>query len=68
MAVNLELPSALQNAPTGPVVINRNLLVGRSPFNAGRELSAAFHGKALPGCESGYFADCAPDIGAFEVK
>ncbi len=37
-------------------------------IDAGQDLSTAFHGKPLPGCESGYFTGRAPDIGAFEVK
>jgi hypothetical protein len=37
-------------------------------IDAGLDLSTAYHGKPLPGCEPGYFKGRAPDIGAFEVR
>lgn len=37
-------------------------------IDSGLDLSTAYNGKPLPGCESGYFTGRAPDIGAFEVK
>lgn len=36
--------------------------------DAGLDLSTAYHGKPLPGCEPGYFRGKAPDIGAFEAR
>ena len=36
-------------------------------IDSGKDLSTAFHGKPLPGCEPGYFSGKAPDIGAFEA-
>jgi hypothetical protein len=41
---------------------------GSPAIDAGLDLSTAFHGKPLPGCEPGYFKGKAPDAGAFEVK
>jgi len=41
---------------------------GCPAIDAGRDLSTAYQGKPLPGCEPGYFQGKAPDIGALEVK
>jgi hypothetical protein len=43
-------------------------LPGSPAADAGLDLSTAFHGKPLPGCEPGYFRGKAPDIGAFEAR
>lgn len=41
---------------------------GSPAIDAGLDLSTAFHGGPLPGCEPGYFKGKAPDIGAYEVE
>jgi hypothetical protein len=41
---------------------------GSAAIDAGLDLSTYFHGKPLPGCESGYFRGNAPDAGAHEVQ
>jgi hypothetical protein len=43
-------------------------LTGSPASDAGLDLSTYFHGKALPGCEPGYFQGKAPDAGAYEVE
>ncbi|HWI55791.1 MAG TPA: hypothetical protein VNZ22_01090, partial [Bacillota bacterium] len=36
--------------------------------DTGLDLSTAWAGKPLPGCEPGYFQGKGPDMGAFEVR
>lgn len=43
-------------------------LPGCPAIGAGLDLSIAYHGKPLPGCEPGYFKGAAPDIGAFQSE
>lgn len=43
-------------------------LPGSPAIDAGLDLSTYFHGKPLPGCDSGYFKGKAPDAGAYEIE
>ena len=51
-----------------PLSPEYHLLPGSPAIDAGLDLSTAFHGKPLPGCEGHYFKGKAPDIGAFETE
>jgi hypothetical protein len=52
----------------GPLTKEYHPLPGSPAIDAGLDLSTAFHGKALPGCEGRYFKGAAPDLGAFESE
>jgi hypothetical protein len=54
--------------PQVPLSAEYRPLPDSPAIDAGVDLSAAYHGQPLPGCEPGYFRGAAPDIGAFEVK
>jgi hypothetical protein len=51
-----------------PLTADHRPLPDGPAIDAGLDLSKAYHGKPLPGCEPGYFQGKAPDIGAFEVR
>jgi hypothetical protein len=51
-----------------PLTADYHPLPDSAAIDAGLDLSTAYHGRPLPGCEAGYFKGAAPDIGAFEVK
>jgi hypothetical protein len=51
-----------------PLTADYRPLPDSAAIDAGLDLSTAYHGRPLPGCEAGYFRGTAPDIGAFEVK
>ena len=52
----------------GPLTKDYRPLPGCPAIDAGLDLSTAYHGKPLPGCEGRYFKGQAPDIGAFEAE
>jgi len=52
----------------GPLSKDYRPLPGCPAIDAGLDLSTAYHGKPLPGCEGHYFKGQAPDIGAFEAE
>ena len=61
-------PHSVYAGDAGPLSKEHRPLPGSPAIDAGRDLTSAFQGKPLPGCEAGGFKGKAPDLGAFEAE
>ncbi|MBL9115774.1 MAG: right-handed parallel beta-helix repeat-containing protein [Verrucomicrobiaceae bacterium] len=59
-----------KNTPARDFTETHNVVTNdaKTAVDAGVDLSTYFHGKALPGCENGYFKGSAPDAGVSESR